>query len=505
LPLLLRSGYLGPPDTCPPLPAPKPTGCLLAAPEYPLSNSTATGSVNIFDPNLQVPFNDTWTAGFQRALGRKSMFEIRYVGTRSREEWTSYNYNEPDILDNGFLDEFKLAQANLQANLASGIPARAGSFAYFGPGTGTSPLPIYLAFFSGVPQALAADPTKYTSSNFASPSFVNPLARFNPNPFTPAGTSSTTGLAGDPTRQANAIAAGLPANFFRVNPDMLGGANAIGNGSYTQYHSLQLQFRRRLADGLQLDASYVAGQGYSSTRYSFRVPRLLTRTTGTNSDVTQALKSTFTYELPFGSGKPFGNAFGPGMDRLVNGWQLNGTLRVQSGRLFDLGNVTLHGMTEQDVQQMFKLRVLPKENSNVIVYAWPQDVIDNTILAFSTSATSPTGYGAGGPPSGRYFGPANSPSCLETISNTYGSCGVRSLIVSGPVYQNLDLSLRKLTRLAGHTTFEFSLDVFNVFNFVAFVPATGLAGGLAAPVLAGYQAPLPASARTMQIGTRVSW
>ena len=54
---------------------------------------------------------------------------------------------------------------------------------------------------------------------------------------------------------------------------MLGGANATGNGGFTKYNSLQLQFRRRLSDGLQFDANYAFGQGYDSTHYSFRVPR----------------------------------------------------------------------------------------------------------------------------------------------------------------------------------------------------------------------------------------
>ena len=100
----------------------------------------------MFDPDLQVPYADTYTVGIQRAIGRRSAFEVRYVGTRNRDQWTTYNYNEANILDNGFLNEFKLAQANLYANIAAG---RGQTFAYIGPGTGTSPLPIYLAYFSG--------------------------------------------------------------------------------------------------------------------------------------------------------------------------------------------------------------------------------------------------------------------------------------------------------------------------------------------------------------------
>jgi carboxypeptidase family protein len=499
LPNLLRDGNTGPPAPCPPPPAAKPTGCLLTAPEYPLSNQNATGSVNMFDPSLQVPYSDSWTIGFQRALGQKSAVEVRYVGTRSRAQWEVFNYNEANILENGFLDEFKLAQANLQSHVAAGCggDGPACSFAYRGPGTNTYPLPIYLAFFSGVPRNQAEDASRYTSSNWTSNNFINPLGRFDSNPFTPAGTNQNTGLAGNPTRQANAIAAGLPANFFRANPDMLGGANATGNRGFSSYNSVQFQYRRRLSDGLQFDANYSYGKGYLSEHFSFRVPRLSTRATGGEGDVTHGLKATGLYELPFGQGRRYGSGAGPMMDRLINGWQVSGTTRIQSGRLFDLGNVRVVGMDLDEVQKLFKLRF----ESNTVIYAWPQDIIDETIKAYSVSATSPTGYGALGAPSGRYFAPANGPDCIENISNNYGDCGVRTLVVTGPIVANFDLSVRKRVKISGRVMYEFSLDIFNVFNRVTFVPDTGIG----ATTLADWQADLPNSARTMQIGTRITW
>ncbi len=500
VPLLLRDGGLGAPPLCPPLPAAKPTGCMLGAPEYPLTNQTATGSVNIFDPHLQVPYSDTWTVGFQRSIGQKQAIEIRYVGTRSRQQWENFNYNEANIIENGFLNEFRLAQANLQAHIAlgcggSGQPAC--SFAYRGPGTGTSPLPIYLAFFSGTPAALAADVARYTSSNWTSSSFVNSLGAYTANPFTPAGTNSATGLAGDPARQANSIAAGLPANFFRANPDMLGGANATGNRGFSKYNSVQLQYRRRLSGGLQFDANYTVGRGYESTHYSFRVPRLFTRVSGAEGDVSHALKATGVYELPFGQGRRYASSIGKLLDYFVGGWQLSGTTRIQSGRLANLGNVRVVGMTMDEVQNAFKLRKV----SDTIVYYWPQDIIDETIKAYSTSATTVSGYGALGPPSGRYFAPASSPQCIETIASGYGDCGVRELIVTGPMLINADLSLRKRINITSKVTYEFSLDVFNVMNRVNWTPTVGVGN----TTLANWQAALPAAARTMQIGTRFTW
>jgi hypothetical protein len=502
VPLLLRSGDVGPPAVCPPGPN-KPLGCMLEAPEYPLTNNTATGQVAMFDPNLQVPYADTWTAGVQRAVDSKSAIAVRYIGTRSRDLWTEYNYNETNIIENGFLNEFRNAQANLQAHIASGCggSGNACSFAYRGAGTGTVPLPIYLAFFSGTPIAQAGNAAAYTSGNFTSNNFINPLAQFNPNPFTPAGTNANTSLAGNPTRQANAIKAGLPANFFRANPDALGGANVTGNGGYTKYNSMQVEYVRRLSGGLQLNTNYSFGRGYNSSRYSFRVPRILTRDSGTEGDVTHALKASAVYELPFGRGRRFFANSGAVLDRIVGGWNVSGTSRFQSGRLFDLGNVRLVGMTEDEVEEMFQLRILQPD----LAYSWPDDIIENTIKAWSVSATSPTGYGAGGPPTGRYFAPANGPDCIEAIASAYGDCGVRSLIVTGPMVKNFDLSIRKRTQLKGTLNFELSLDIFNVFNRTNWAADTGISNSAFGTLLSDYEIGLPSSRRTMQIGTRFNW
>ena len=54
--------------------------------------------------------------------------EVRYVGTRGVNQWATINYNERNLIENGFYEEFKLAMANLQANTAAG-GSRAGSFA----------------------------------------------------------------------------------------------------------------------------------------------------------------------------------------------------------------------------------------------------------------------------------------------------------------------------------------------------------------------------------------
>ena len=95
----------------------------------------------------------------------------------ARELVATINYNETNIFENGFLNEFRVAQANLQANIAAG---RGSTFAYTGA-PGTAPLPIYLAFFHGA-TGDKNNPASYTSTNFTNNTFLTPLATYNPNP-----------------------------------------------------------------------------------------------------------------------------------------------------------------------------------------------------------------------------------------------------------------------------------------------------------------------------------
>lgn len=451
LPVLLRNpSQLGP--------APFP-----ASPDYPFTG-TFRDTVTVFDSDIQVPWADSYSIGLQRALGRNHVVEARYVGTRSRDSWTTYNYNETNIVENGFLDEFRLAQANLQANIAAG---RGSTFAYFGDGTGTSPLPIYLAHFSGVPISQASNAALYTSGNFRSATFVNPLAIQNPNPFANASNSTTAGFWGIPSLRSNMLAAGLPANFWVANPDRLN-AQVVSNGTRTHYNSLQLELRRRLHQGLQFNTSYVFGKGYGTQRFSFRKPFDTRRDTGSPGDITHVFKANVVYDLPFGRGRRFASGAGAFLERVVGGWSVGVNGRLQSGQLIELGNVRLVGMTEDDVRKMFKTRIDAQGN----VYFWPAEVINETIKAFSTSATSASGYGSLGAPSGRYFAPAGGADCIEVASG-FGDCGVGSLALTGPLFKEFDLAISKKIALFGGANLELRVEALNVFNNVNFEPENG--------------------------------
>jgi hypothetical protein len=488
LPLLLRDqSRLAPPS-------------FSASQQYPLA-AGLTDTVHIFDPNLQVPYAQTWAGGVRRKITKDVGVEVRYVGTRHLQAWGAFDANEADIVNNGFVNEFRRAQANLRANIAAG---RGNTFAYTGV-AGTSPLPIYLAYLTGTPTTQAGDTSKYTGGAWSDTNFTNPLAIYNPNPFTPAGTNANTGLEGDAARRANAIAAGLPRNFFRANPDVAE-ASIEGNTGYTRYDGLQIEATKRLSHGFLLQGSYVFGNAYESSRYSLKAPRKKTLQSGTIAGVTHALKANWVYELPFGKDRAF-LANTPGwVERLVGGWEIDGIVRIQSGRLLDFGNVRLVGMSEKDLKKAIKVQEYAatgiSSTAPVNIYMLPQDIMENTIRAFSVSATSASGYGNLGAPTGRYIAPANGPDCIETIAGGYGDCGLRTVVVTGPMYSRWDISAAKRTRLWGRTNFEFRADLLNAFNHVNFTPVISTSTNADNYRITGVQ---ENSSRIIQIITRFSW
>jgi hypothetical protein len=134
----------------------------------------------------------------------------------------------------------------------------------------------------------------------------------------------------------------------------------------------------------------------------------------------------------------------------------------------------------------------------------PQDVIDNTIKAFSVSATSATGYSTQGVPTGRYFAPANGPDCIEPDDGSdFGECGTRSLVVTGPRFQQHDIRISKRTPIVGRTNFEFAVELLNAFNHPNFVPVGGLGNNIANYEVTGLTG--TNTSRVIQLVSRINW
>jgi hypothetical protein len=177
--------------------------------------------------------------------------------------------------------------------------------------------------------------------------------------------------------------------------------------------------------------------------------------------IIQVFKVNWIYEVPLGRGhRLFGGANGV-LDRIVGGWAIHGTGRVQSGQPLALGDVRMVGMTRNELQESVAIRT-----DGQFVYWLPQDIIDNTRKANNFSPTTADGYSASvGSPSARYLAPGNSATCIAVVT---GQCGGTQHVIYGPHFTRFDISIVKAVRIRERLNLEMRGEFLNAFNNINF-------------------------------------
>jgi len=202
--------------------------------------------------NIAAPYVQQWNFGIQREIGQNSAIEVRYVGNLSLHQWLGYNINEVNIVENGFLNEFKNAQGNLARNVAAG---RGNTFANVAGVPGNVPLPIMTAAFGSANSVNFSNGTYITNLNTGA---AGTLARTIAN--NPTFYCNMVGTAAFPacaTRGVNVAGAGYPINFFQVNPYANGSSvNYLDASGTSNYHAFQVEFRQRPTHGAQFNVNY---------------------------------------------------------------------------------------------------------------------------------------------------------------------------------------------------------------------------------------------------------
>jgi hypothetical protein len=443
-----------------------------AQPAYPIALGAANQALAV-DPDLKTGYVHSFSVGYQREIDKDTVVEFRYVGNRGFGIYRLNFVNEVNTIENGFAAEFALAQANLYANRAAG---RGNTFAYFGAGTGTSPLPIIQSYFSApnnpqTPNIITFNPNNpalYTAANFANTALTALLSRNNPQVIGFVGSASFENNA---TRRANAIANGLPSNFFRVNPAVPSGAFVLSDDARSWYDSGVIEVRRRLTNGLRFQANYVWSKAQSDSfvssttsqsNYTLREGGLELAKNVAVFDIRHQFKFDATYDLPFGNGRMFFSDSNWLVNGIIGGWTMLPTVRWQSGSPFSLGNVQLVGMTVKELQKEIKVRKGP----DVVTYL-PDDIILNTQRAFNTDVTTATGYGTtfGGAPEGRFIAPAGYNNCISRFA---GECGFNNLILYGPSFFKFDVALSKKFIIDEKRNIEFRATFLDALNKPAF-------------------------------------
>ncbi|MBZ5583167.1 MAG: carboxypeptidase-like regulatory domain-containing protein [Acidobacteriia bacterium] len=423
---------------------------LVSTPSYPIAAAFNT-SLNDFAPNLKLGYVQSWNIGFQRELTPNTVVEARYTGNHGLHQWRQYNLNEANIVENGFLNEFKIAQNNLRIARGGDITKNTGVVNFGNTGlAGQGPIPI-------LQTALGT-----TSDNTTATYLMMGQAG-----------ASANSIATNSARMTNLTKANYPVNMFFVNPTVgNGGSYLLDNNGSSYYNAFQLELRRRLTRGLQAQTSYVFSKsmanGATNSSTSSSQPTTLRNLSmdklPSGYDMRHAIKANWIYELPFGHGQRFlasgGNAV---VRKIAEGWEVNGVVRVQSGLPFfpsSLGTfnqngdgITLYNMDAKQLRQMVNIRKATNANGIGVVYYLPQNVIDNTMAAFNQGGKTPAMVD----PTQPYIGPAAT-----------GQIGWR-----GYLYQNwnrfFDASVVKRTGIWREgMNLEFratALNILNVTNF----------------------------------------
>ena len=397
------------------------------------------------DPNLRTPYVQQWSFGIEREISSNTAIEIRYAANHAVKIYRANDYNETNIFENGFLQEFLNAQKNLAA--------RGGSS--FAPGApGTVPLPIFSTLFTGL------SPT--SGSGFASSTFISNLQQNNIGTMANTLAYSTTYAPG---RRL------LPPAFFVTNPNAAI-ARVTGNSSYSKYHSLQVELRRRFSGGLQFQANYTlartlsdgvgSSQSANAAWRTLRDLRLDYRNAG--QDQRHRFVANAVYDLPFGSGRRYlSNVWTPAR-KVIEGWTLGAICTYQTGspftftsnrstyNSFNPGNnpAQLVGMTFEEF----------KKNIGVFRTSDGTFFINPALLNITRNVNATTG--AVTVSSKLKDGILGTPA-----PGTFGNFPINALF--GPNFTQTDITLAKRTYFSERGNFEFRVIAFNIANHANFV------------------------------------
>jgi hypothetical protein len=133
-----------------------------------------------------------------------------------------------------------------------------------------------------------------------------------------------------------------PANPRRLYPDF-STITEVSHGESSAYHALQVTAERRFSKGLAFLASYAWGHSMditSTTAFgSVQNPLCELCDRGPSDfDIRQSLVLSWSYELPFGKGKAFGNNWNTPMNYVFGGWKFNSIDTFQSGSPFSINS-----------------------------------------------------------------------------------------------------------------------------------------------------------------------
>jgi hypothetical protein len=318
------------------------SGALPAFPAYsPVIHQaqfTFSNTFNGMNPDLRAPYTINWNFGIQRQLKNDLVLEVKYVGNQSHHTWRTSTLNEVNIFENGFLQEFKNAQANLAINQAAGL---GNTFANNGR-PGQVALPIFDAAFGAIGSTAAVA----AASGYGSTGFITNLQNGAAGSLAQTlATNSTymchmfgTNLLPCGQRLGYNAAGKYPINFFLTNPFSAGNLQYVDDKGWHDYNGLQVQLTKRYSHGLVVQSYYTFSKGLTNLPVSSQNQSLPWTTLRNQSldrgpsgfDNRHILQHIVTYDLPIGRNKLVDLHYN-WLNSLIGGWTLGNIVTVRSG------------------------------------------------------------------------------------------------------------------------------------------------------------------------------
>ena len=403
----------------------------------------STNSINAIDPDLQTPQIHEWSFSVQREFWN-NVLEANYIGKHAVHLLGGYNVNQVNVFANGFagteanfLEAFNRVRASSSYNsplinlLMSGSASNNGGTTRFRALNTT-------ALSQGSAATLALAVSQRTCATADRDAGICTTAQIG---------QRLLGLSGFPF-------------FFQPYPQFTGGFNVFDSNDYSNYHGLQLIFRRRITGGLGFQFSYTLSESKDNRSWD---PSLSTISTGSvqsasstpfdlrdrhlnyawsDFDRRHVFQGTYTYELPFGKGQRFLTDASGIVDHIVGGWQFSGTILRMSGRPFTVysGLNTLSNV----VQSTADCSGCTRNSGHLVLEGGRNFWFDATTRAqFS-----------------------------QPVPGSIGNTG-RNFFLA-PYYFQWDASLLKKIKFSERVSFDIRVDARNVLNSVSFDNPTAL-------------------------------
>ena len=204
------------------------------------------------------------------------------------------------------------------------------------------------------------------------------------------------------------------------------------SGGKSHYNSGQFLFQRRTGANLTFTAAYTWSKlmdNINNPLDSYWFKQELDTAGWQRNNYPHVVTLTYVYTLPFGRGHKFANSISRWEDAIVGGWSISGITNFRSGAPLLMGASSQY--------------LLPQNGGQRANYNCATPVNPHTEAEWfqTTCFTQPIGF-------------------------VFGNAGVGAGNISGPRYQDWDMTFAKAVHLTERMQLQFQASFFNVFNHV---------------------------------------